>query len=253
MLSYQRAMARKLFVYDEALGELRLIAGRARTRSSDVAVDAEELAATIEERAAVPLPDVVPRIPAHVPHEQVAAAGFATTEPIAVPQVLEALPEEAGATQEPIEVASEPQTQPPEDSGAPQMHLRGPELEDELLDVFLEEVREVVGNGLGAISTLDEDPGDLSEQTTLRRAFHTLKGSSRMVGLNRFGEAAWSMEQLLNAWLAEQKPMERPLLDMSRQALQGFSRWALDIAAGDDSAWNESAFRTVAEAMRLEG
>lgn len=253
MLSYQRAMARKLFVYDEALGELRLIAGRARTRSSDVAVDAEELAATIEERAAVPLPDVVPRIPAHVPHEQTAAAGFATTEPIAVPQVLEALPEEAGATQEPIEVASEPQTQPTEDSSAPQMHLRGPELEDELLDVFLEEVREVVGNGLGAISTLDEDPGDLSEQTTLRRAFHTLKGSSRMVGLNRFGEAAWSMEQLLNAWLAEQKPMERPLLDMSRQALQGFSRWALDIAAGDDSAWNESAFRTVAEAMRLEG
>jgi len=253
MLSYQRAMARKLFVYDEALGELRLIAGRARTRSSDIAVDAEELATTVEERAAVPLPDVVPRLSEYVPHGQVTATALTATEPIAVPQVLEVLPEKVAAAQEPIVAAPEPQAQLVQESGAPQMHLREPELEDELLDIFLEEVREVVGNGLGAISTLDEDPGDLSEQTTLRRAFHTLKGSSRMVGLNRFGEAAWSMEQLLNAWLAEQKPMERPLRDISRQALQGFSRWALDIAAGDDSAWDESAFRTVAEAMRLEG
>lgn len=253
MLSYQRAMARKLFVYDEALGELRLIAGRARTRSSDIAVDAEELATTVEERAAVPLPDVVPRIPEYVSHGQVTTTAFTATEPIVVPQVLEVLPEEAAVAQEPIAAAPEPQAQLVQESGAPQMHLREPELEDELLDIFLEEVREVVGNGLGAISTLDEDPGDLSEQTTLRRAFHTLKGSSRMVGLNRFGEAAWSMEQLLNAWLAEQKPMERPLRDISRQALQGFSRWALDIAAGDDSAWDESAFRTAAEALRLEG
>ena len=32
MLSYQRAMARKLFVYDEELGELRVLMGRARAQ-----------------------------------------------------------------------------------------------------------------------------------------------------------------------------------------------------------------------------
>src|SRR6218665_1172925 len=68
------------------------------------------------------------------------------------------------------------------------------DLDSELLDVFLEEVREVVVNGLIAIDLLRAEPGNLGEQTTLRRAFHTLKGSSRMVGLNDFGEAAWSME-----------------------------------------------------------
>ena len=47
--------------------------------------------------------------------------------------------------------------------------------------------------------------------------------------------------------------MESPLLEISRQALDGFGRWALDIAAGDDSAWDVNAFRSVAEAMRLEG
>jgi chemosensory pili system protein ChpA (sensor histidine kinase/response regulator) len=48
-------------------------------------------------------------------------------------------------------------------------------------------------------------PADVSQLTILRRAFHTLKGSSRMVGLNEFGEAAWSLEQMLNSWLADQK------------------------------------------------
>ena len=249
MLSYQRAMARKLFVYDEELGELRLIAGRARTRATDSAVDAEDVAHKVEERAAVPLPDVVPRVDTH--------AHLAAPSPEASPE----LP--------PVETASVPTTEmsvegsltPPDavlaaasaEPAAAQIHVRGPEVEDELLEIFLEEAREVVENGLGAVSALQAAPGDLSEQTTLRRAFHTLKGSSRMVGLNNFGEAAWSMEQLLNAWLAEQKPMESPLLEISRQALDGFGRWALDIAAGDDSAWDVNAFRSVAEAMRLEG
>ena len=40
----------------------------------------------------------------------------------------------------------------------------------------------MVVNGTTAIAALIEEPGNLSEQTTLRRAFHTLKGSSRMVG-----------------------------------------------------------------------
>jgi len=249
MLSYQRAMARKLFVYDEELGELRLIAGRARTRATDSAVDADDVAHKVEERAAVPLPDVVPRVDSRTP--------LAALSPEASPE----LPSVETAPVPTAEMSVEESLTPSDavlaassaEPAAAQIHVRGPEVEDELLEIFLEEAREVVENGLGAVSALQAAPGDLSEQTTLRRAFHTLKGSSRMVGLNNFGEAAWSMEQLLNAWLAEQKPMESPLLEISRQALDGFGRWALDIAAGDDSAWDVNAFRSVAEAMRLEG
>ena len=61
MLSYQRAMARKLFVYDEELGELRILMGRTRARAGDQADSLEELEQKMEERAAVPLPDVIPR------------------------------------------------------------------------------------------------------------------------------------------------------------------------------------------------
>ncbi|MDD2712904.1 MAG: Hpt domain-containing protein, partial [Simplicispira sp.] len=127
------------------------------------------------------------------------------------------------------------------------------EIDDELLQVFLEEVREVVSNGLAAMDALEDNPGELSEQTTLRRAFHTLKGSSRMVGLNDFGEAAWAMEQLLNAWLVEQKPMPPALLQLAQRALHGLSQWADDIADGDASAWQSAVFSRAADAMRLHG
>jgi chemosensory pili system protein ChpA (sensor histidine kinase/response regulator) len=69
----------------------------------------------------------------------------------------------------------------------------------ELKDIFLQEAREVVQAGSAAVKQLTDEPGDMTQQTILRRAFHTLKGSSRMVGLNEFGEAAWSMEQVLNS------------------------------------------------------
>ena len=232
MLSYQRTMARKLFVYDEELGELRILMGKTRARASDAV---EEAPAKLEERSATLVPDVIPRFPVQEPVSEptdfapfpdfestpaadasVAAepAGLAPDISFDVPAVAAPVPLEAAAPAAAAAAAPAP----------------APDVEDELLDVFLEEAREVVVNGLAAIEQLRGEPGDLSEQTTLRRAFHTLKGSSRMVGLNDFGEAAWSMEQVLNVWLAEQKPMQPSLLQLSTDALHAFSSWADDIA-----------------------
>ncbi len=253
MLSYQRTMARKLFVYDEELGELRILMGKTRSRASDAV---EETPAKLDERAGIPLPDVLPRFPVPEPVSEptdfaplpdfAPAAEPAQEEPTALaPEIsFDALP----AAEAP---ALAPQAAAP--AALPSPVARPLEIEDELLDVFLEEAREVVVTGLAAIDQLKDEPGNLSEQTTLRRAFHTLKGSSRMVGLNDFGEAAWSMEQLLNAWLAEQKPMHPDLLQLSSDAMRAFSRWADDIAAGTAEGWQTEAFRKSADAMRLDG
>ena len=40
---------------------------------------------------------------------------------------------------------------------------------------------------------------DVAEMTTVRRAFHTLKGSARMVGLTAFGEAGWESDDIARA------------------------------------------------------
>ncbi len=71
-------------------------------------------------------------------------------------------------------------------------------VDEDLLEVFIEEAAEV-------LETIDEylprwcvdttDKGALGE---VRRAFHTLKGSGRMVRALIIGELAWSVENLLN-------------------------------------------------------
>jgi len=259
MLSYQRTMARKLFVFDEELGELRILTGRVRARASDAV---EEAPAKLEERAAVPLPDVLPRFPAQEPVSEPTDFGSlpelpdfpaaAVDVPAPTPAPVEALAPEISFDM-PEAAAPAVVQEVPFPVAAPAVAEQTPEVEDELLEVFLEEAREVVVNGLAALDVLKDEPGNLSEQTTLRRAFHTLKGSSRMVGLNDFGEAAWSLEQVLNAWLAEQKPMQPGLLQLSSDALQAFSRWADDIAAGQAAGWQPDAFRKSADAMRLDG
>lgn len=271
MLSYQRTMARKLFVYDEELGELRILMGKTRPRGSDAM---EETPAKLEARSAIPLPDVVPRFPVPEPLSEptdfgslpslpdlpvaAEAARLAPVEPDSLaPDISFDQVGPTGSDALSPQAVTAPAAAPsPAPAPAPSPAVAPapvPEIEDELLDVFLEEAREVVVNGLAAIKALTEEPGNLSEQTTLRRAFHTLKGSSRMVGLNDFGEAAWSMEQLLNAWLAEQKPMHPNLLQLSSDALQAFSQWADGIASGQVAGWRPEAFRESADAMRLDG
>ena len=238
MLGYQRAMARKLFLYDEEQGELRILMGRARPETSREAV--HEAAPAAEAEAA----------PASVPPSQAQAAAPGAV-PAAVPTA--PAPEASQPAVPPSPTVPAPAAPAPASPAAqPQIVVRD-EQDQELLDIFLEEAREVVATGLEAIATLQGQPGDLSEQTTLRRAFHTLKGSSRMVGLNEFGEAAWAMEQTLNAWLAEQKPIQPALLALSAQALQAFGQWADAIAQEQAQSWQAQPFRAAADAMRLEG
>ncbi len=252
MLGYQRAMARKLFVYDEEQGELRVLMGRTRARAGD---SLEDVAQKLEGRAELPLPEVVPRTapaPAPASVAPVQVQPEPVLEPAPAPELQDALiqlqPEPVAAAPEPaVPVAAEPVPAP-----AP-MPASQQEEDDELLDIFLEEAREVVTTGLAALAALEQAPGDLSEQTTLRRAFHTLKGSSRMVGLTDFGEAGWAMEQMLNAWLAEQKPMPAPMQALAVEALRAFGEWVEAIAQGHADAWQPEPFRAAADAMRLRG
>ena len=209
MLSYQRALAKKLFVYDEAIGELRPVMGRDKSTDDEIADDG--LAVEAVARAAEALAPAVP-------------APVEATLPV-VASAVELAPAAAA---------------PVDDDDA------------EMREIFLDEAREVVQTGLQSITALVTNPGDLGEQTTLRRAFHTLKGSSRMVGLKEFGDAAWSLEQLVNTWLAEQKPANDDLLAVCGEAMRQFSLWVEDIAQIADTPWSSQAFRAAADALRLE-
>jgi len=73
-----------------------------------------------------------------------------------------------------------------------------PAVDPELLALFIEEAGEEIAT-IGRLFPLwEENPSDRESLTRVRRAFHTLKGSGRVVGARRIGDFAWSVENLLN-------------------------------------------------------
>ncbi|HET9822830.1 MAG TPA: Hpt domain-containing protein [Burkholderiaceae bacterium] len=129
----------------------------------------------------------------------------------------------------------------------------GLEEDDEMRGVFLEEAREVIAGAESALAALLHAPEDLGEMTTVRRAFHTLKGSSRMVGLKEFGEAAWACEQTYNAKLAEQQPADPGLLALSTEILAYLADWVEAIAVRRDGGHASSDVRAALEAYQRDG
>ncbi|KVW96706.1 Hpt domain-containing protein [Thiobacillus denitrificans] len=98
-------------------------------------------------------------------------------------------------------------------------------VELELLEIFLEEANEVLAAMGEASNACQSNPDDQASLTIIRRGFHTLKGSGRMVGLEELGETAWRLEQLMNGWLTEKKPASSELLRLVERARGVFQDW----------------------------
>ncbi|RMA82231.1 Hpt domain-containing protein [Umboniibacter marinipuniceus] len=76
-----------------------------------------------------------------------------------------------------------------------------PDIDEEILEIFLEEVEEVLEQIDIHFAAWQLDRTDRSSLTEFRRAFHTLKGSGRMVGAEALGEVAFAVEDYLNRLL----------------------------------------------------
>ena len=98
-------------------------------------------------------------------------------------------------------------------------------IDQELLDTYLEEADEVLATVSEQLGTLRRRAHDHEAFVTIRRGFHTLKGSGRMVGLTELGEVAWGIEQTMNRWLEDEKDATPPLLEMVQHARDAFAGW----------------------------
>ncbi|MBI1423527.1 MAG: response regulator [Gammaproteobacteria bacterium] len=106
------------------------------------------------------------------------------------------------AEQEPEE-PTEPQveTPAPVPASAPSVTTQptlADELDDEIVEIFLEEADEEHGNISRLLPHWQNNPQDADTLKNLRRSFHTLKGSGRLVGAADVGEFAWAFENMLN-------------------------------------------------------
>jgi chemosensory pili system protein ChpA (sensor histidine kinase/response regulator) len=107
-----------------------------------------------------------------------------------------------------------------------------PEVNRELLDIYLEEAGEVLGNIDSALAQCRAQPQDRDVLTVIRRGFHTLKGSGRMVGLMDLGEVGWELEQVMNRWLEQKWPASAELLELIALASASFAGWIAQLREG---------------------
>ncbi len=68
----------------------------------------------------------------------------------------------------------------------------------EIIDIFVEEAEEVLQSIDRDLAVWRQRPSDRNALTGIRRGFHTLKGSGRMVKAMDLGELAWKVEHMLN-------------------------------------------------------
>ena len=118
---------------------------------------------------------------------------------------------------------------------------------DGLMEVFLEEAQEVL-DILRANLEISHLHSDSHEPLVIiRRGFHTLKGSGRMVGLADLGELAWAAERVMNKWLEANKPATPALLKFIDDAGKLFQAWVDKLGKGETPAFDYSALLVTAQ------
>lgn len=110
----------------------------------------------------------------HVINEATAQSSLAPTDS-AIPAVLEPFMQEA--------------LQSPADDH---------DIDADIKEIFIEEAEEVLAEIIPLYNRWCDDTADLTKLKEVRRGFHTLKGSGRMVGAHYTGELAWAIENMLN-------------------------------------------------------
>ena len=123
----------------------------------------------------------------------------------------------------------------------------------ELCEIFVEEAGEVLESIIEQLDALRENREDQATMTTVRRAFHTLKGSSRMVGFKTVGEGAWGVEQCFNLWLAQERAATDDLIDLASGAQRVIRQWVDAIAARPDTLLDPGPLVRAAQRVREGG
>ena len=101
-------------------------------------------------------------------------------------------------------------------SSSPALELEDDDdlIDDEIIEIFLEEAQEVLETIEEYWPVYKENTQDSDALTTTRRAFHTLKGSGRMVGAQEIGETAWAIENMFNRLIDHTIDLNQAFLDI---------------------------------------
>ena len=119
----------------------------------------------------------------------------------------------------------------------------------EFLLLFVEEARENAARLAVLYPQWERNPQDAEALRDLRRAFHTLKGSGRMVGAQRIGEFSWSVESLLNRVISQTLLRSPDIVSIVRDAVAAMPALIDEIDGGALTGIDVAAIMARADAL----
>ena len=258
MLGYQPLVARQMFVYDAQNKELKLLVDKepSQPKADDLSKD-EDKQEGFTQLAPTQLlhPDSI-QGPEYAATQIISSGGDSIQPPLDAMQELQQdsielldSDSDSGAEQELTVVQELPE--PSQESANHALAHEDDQGNNDLRDIFLEEAHEVIEETLVELKKLEENPSDHDALLAVRRGFHTLKGSSRMVGLMEFGAAAWACEQCFNEWIAANVPIPKGVLNFAHWAFEQFSAWTNDLQKGQNGEWTAPLFENKVQEVRV--
>jgi len=120
--------------------------------------------------------------------------------------------------------------------------------DEEIVEIFIEEAVEVLGE-LHTCLPQWRDTGDVDALAVIRRNFHTLKGSGRLVGAELIGEFSWKFENLLNHVVDSKIETSAALFDLLDEAVNVVPQLIEQLKGNREPIENISQLMESADAM----
>ena len=146
-----------------------------------------------------------------------------------------------------VQLESEPASEP--EKPKPAVGPKPEDVDPEIVEIFLEEAQEEIASLKKTFPRWKQTPGDEEALGTMRRSFHTLKGSGRMVGAELIGEFAWSMENVLNRVIDETIDVSPEVLALLEQSIDTLPQLTEQFEAGTDLTADVDTMMETAHAM----
>lgn len=88
-----------------------------------------------------------------------------------------------------------------------ELAIIGEDTDEEIFEIFIEEALEVLAALNENLPIWRADNNNEEARSTVRRSYHTLKGSGRLIGAMMIGEFSWSIESMLNKIIENSVPL----------------------------------------------
>jgi chemosensory pili system protein ChpA (sensor histidine kinase/response regulator) len=121
--------------------------------------------------------------------------------------------------------------------------------DDDIIQIFIEDAREMIALINKTLPDWHADSANRDALLDLRRAFHTLKGSGRMVGASEIAEFGWSMENMLNKVREGKSAPSEPMFDLLYRVRDVLPEMVAQLEGGPAPDADVALLRAMADAL----